>query len=52
MILAADFVVHEPWLRTKYRDYGEFLRERLALAGTRRLTTSRRSAAAGKCALP
>ncbi|MEO3472027.1 amidase [Roseomonas sp. CAU 1739] len=35
MILAADaFVVHEPWLRTKFRDYGEFLRERLALAGT------------------
>ncbi|GGJ33368.1 amidase [Neoroseomonas lacus] len=35
MILAADaFVVHEPWLRTKFRDYGEFLRERLALAAT------------------
>lgn len=35
IILAADaFAVHEPWLRTKYRDYGEFLRERLALAST------------------
>lgn len=35
MILAADaLVVHEPWLRTKFRDYGEYLRERLALAGT------------------
>jgi aspartyl-tRNA(Asn)/glutamyl-tRNA(Gln) amidotransferase subunit A len=35
LILAADaFAVHEPWLRTKYRDYGEYLRERLALAAT------------------
>jgi aspartyl-tRNA(Asn)/glutamyl-tRNA(Gln) amidotransferase subunit A len=35
LILAADaFAVHEPWLRTRYRDYGEFLRERLALAST------------------
>ena len=35
LILAADaFAVHEPWLRTKYREYGEYLRERLALAGT------------------
>jgi len=35
LILAADaFAVHEPWLRTKYRDYGEILRERLALAAT------------------
>lgn len=35
LILAADaFAVHEPWLRTKFRDYGEILRERLALAGT------------------
>lgn len=35
IILAADaFAVHEPWLRTKYRDYGEFLRERLVLAST------------------
>lgn len=35
LVLAADaFAVHEPWLRTRYRDYGEFLRERLALAAT------------------
>lgn len=35
MILAADaFAVHEPWLRTRFRDYGEYLRERLALAAT------------------
>lgn len=35
LILAADaFAVHEPWLRARYRDYGEFLRERLALAAT------------------
>ncbi|MBR0650864.1 amidase [Roseomonas terrae] len=35
LVLAADaFAVHEPWLRTKYREYGEFLRERLALAAT------------------
>ncbi|MBW6399074.1 amidase [Roseomonas sp. HJA6] len=35
IILAADaFAVHESWLRTKYRDYGEFLRERLVLAST------------------
>ena len=35
LVLAADaFAVHEPWLRTKYRDYGEFLRERLAVAAT------------------
>ena len=35
LILAADaFAVHEPWLRTRFRDYGEFLRERLALAAT------------------
>lgn len=35
LILAAEaFAVHEPWLRTRYRDYGEILRERLALAAT------------------
>lgn len=35
LILAADaYAVHEPWLRAKYRDYGEILRERLALAAT------------------
>ena len=35
LILASDaFAVHEPWLRTKFRLYGEYLRERLALAAT------------------
>ncbi|WP_431284156.1 amidase [Humitalea sp. 24SJ18S-53] len=35
LILAADaFAVHEPWMRTKLRDYGEILRDRLALAAT------------------
>ncbi len=35
LILAADaFAVHEPWMREKYRAYGEILRERLALAAT------------------
>lgn len=35
IILAAEaYAVHEPWLRTRYRDYGEFLRERLAVAAT------------------
>lgn len=35
IILAAEaYAVHEAWLRTRYRDYGEFLRERLAVAAT------------------
>ncbi len=35
LILASEaFAIHEPWLRTRYRDYGEFLRERLAVAAT------------------
>jgi aspartyl-tRNA(Asn)/glutamyl-tRNA(Gln) amidotransferase subunit A len=34
IILAAEaFAVHEPWLKTRYNDYGELLRERLALGG-------------------
>ncbi len=33
LILAAEaHAVHEPWLRTRFHDYGEYLRERLALA--------------------
>jgi len=33
LILAAEaYAVHEEWLRTRLRDYGEILRERLALA--------------------
>jgi aspartyl-tRNA(Asn)/glutamyl-tRNA(Gln) amidotransferase subunit A len=35
LILAADaYAVHENWMREKYRAYGEFLRERLAVAAT------------------
>ncbi len=35
LILAADaYAVHETWMREKYRAYGEFLRERLAVAAT------------------
>lgn len=35
IILAAEaYAVHEAWLRTRYRDYGEYLRERLAVAAT------------------
>lgn len=32
ILMSEAFAVHEPWLRTKFRDYGEFLRERLAMA--------------------
>jgi aspartyl-tRNA(Asn)/glutamyl-tRNA(Gln) amidotransferase subunit A len=33
LILAAEaYAVHEEWLRTRFHDYGEYLRERLALA--------------------
>ncbi len=35
LILAADaFAVHETWLRTKFRAYGQILRERLAVSAT------------------
>ena len=27
------FAIHEPWLRTRFDDYGELLRDRLAIAG-------------------
>jgi aspartyl-tRNA(Asn)/glutamyl-tRNA(Gln) amidotransferase subunit A len=34
VILTAEaFAVHEPWLKTRFNDYGELLRERLALGG-------------------
>jgi aspartyl-tRNA(Asn)/glutamyl-tRNA(Gln) amidotransferase subunit A len=34
VILTAEaFAVHEPWLQTRFNDYGELLRERLALGG-------------------
>ena len=32
ILMSEAHAVHEPWLRTKFRDYGEFLRERLAMA--------------------
>ncbi|NKC34293.1 amidase [Falsiroseomonas selenitidurans] len=32
ILMAEAHAVHEPWLRTRFSDYGEFLRERLALA--------------------
>ncbi len=35
VVLAAEaYAVHEAWLRTRFRDYGEYLRERLAVAAT------------------
>jgi len=34
VILTAEaYAVHEPWLQTRFNDYGELLRERLALGG-------------------
>ena len=34
VILTAEaYAVHEPWLKTRFNDYGELLRERLALGG-------------------
>jgi len=34
LIIAAEaFAIHEPWLKTKFNDYGELLRDRLALGG-------------------
>jgi aspartyl-tRNA(Asn)/glutamyl-tRNA(Gln) amidotransferase subunit A len=34
VILTSEaFAVHEPWLTTRFNDYGELLRERLALGG-------------------
>jgi aspartyl-tRNA(Asn)/glutamyl-tRNA(Gln) amidotransferase subunit A len=32
------FAIHEPWLTTRFNDYGELLRERLALGGMIRAT--------------
>ncbi len=32
ILMSEAYAVHEPWLRTKFRDYGAFLRERLAMA--------------------
>lgn len=34
LILTTEaYAVHEPWLRTRFNDYGELLRDRLALGG-------------------
>jgi len=34
IILSVEaFAIHEPWLRTRFNDYGELLRDRLAIAG-------------------
>jgi len=33
ILLAEAFGVHEPWIRTRFNDYGELLRNRLAIAG-------------------
>lgn len=33
ILLAEAFAVHEPWIRTRFNDYGELLRNRLAIAG-------------------
>ena len=33
ILITEAFAVHEPWLRTRYNDYGELLRDRLALGG-------------------
>ncbi|MBU8543179.1 MULTISPECIES: amidase [Roseomonadaceae] len=32
ILMSEAHAVHEPWLRSRFRDYGEILRERLALA--------------------
>lgn len=34
ILMSEAYAVHEEWLRTRYRDYGEVLRERLAVAAT------------------
>ncbi len=34
ILMAEAHAVHEPWLRTRWRDYGEFLRGRLAVAAS------------------
>jgi aspartyl-tRNA(Asn)/glutamyl-tRNA(Gln) amidotransferase subunit A len=34
ILMSEAFAIHEPWLRTRYAEYGEILRKRLALAAT------------------
>jgi aspartyl-tRNA(Asn)/glutamyl-tRNA(Gln) amidotransferase subunit A len=39
LILSAEaYAVHEPWLKTRFNDYGELFRDRLALGGFIRAT--------------
>lgn len=39
LILTAEaYAVHEPWLKERFNDYGELLRDRLALGGLMRAT--------------
>lgn len=39
VILSSEaYAVHEPWLKTRFNDYGELFRDRLALAGFIRAT--------------
>jgi aspartyl-tRNA(Asn)/glutamyl-tRNA(Gln) amidotransferase subunit A len=39
IILSAEaYAIHEPWLKTRFNDYGELFRDRLALAGFIRAT--------------
>jgi aspartyl-tRNA(Asn)/glutamyl-tRNA(Gln) amidotransferase subunit A len=39
VILSAEaYALHEPWLKTRFNDYGELFRDRLALAGFIRAT--------------
>ncbi len=33
ILISEAYAVHEPWMKTRYNDYGELLRDRLALGG-------------------
>jgi aspartyl-tRNA(Asn)/glutamyl-tRNA(Gln) amidotransferase subunit A len=33
ILIAEAYAVHEPWLKTRFNDYGELLRDRVALGG-------------------
>ena len=52
ILITEAYAVHEPWLKTRFNDYGELLRDRLAFGGLhpRRRTTCRRCAGAACCA--
>jgi len=38
ILTSAAYAVHEPWLKTRFNDYGELFRDRLALGGFIRAT--------------